>query len=303
MSSLGLFFRNLFIPHEGNNYKGKSLHINFLTYYLIGALVLIFATKIVNTSSGNVLGFATDITVNKLFQLTNNIRQENSVSPLSYNQLLAKAAEEKAQDMFSKNYWSHYAPDGKTPWDFILSTGYQYEFAGENLAKNFLFSQDVINAWMNSPSHKENMLRKDYTEVGFAVANGILNGEETTLVVQMFGKPLENPIVNIPVAQKNVVQAVEPIVTQPVLNKVNNTQESTQSVILAQKASPANLFPKLSLSANIAFLLFLFIAISMDIYFAAKLHIIRIGSKNLAHLIFISFLIIGLIIFTKGSIL
>ena len=46
-----------------------------------------------------------------------------------------------------------------------------------------------MTAWMNSPTHRDNVLRKDFTEVGFAVVDGTLGGEQTTLVVQMFGKP------------------------------------------------------------------------------------------------------------------
>src|SRR4030065_255642 len=120
----------------------------------------------------NILGYATDINMPALYQLVNEQRQNNNLPPLTYNEKLAQAAYGKAQDMFTKNYWAHYAPDGATPWNFILASGYQYEYAGENLAKNFLFSQNVLDAWMASPSHRENILRKDYNEVGFAIVNG-----------------------------------------------------------------------------------------------------------------------------------
>src|SRR3989344_2578698 len=302
MKSVKRFLHHLFIPQEANNYRAKALHIDFLTYYLIFVLFLTYAFKILYSKSGNVLGFATDITVDKLYQLTNSIRQNYQLPTLNYNQQLDSAAQKKANDMFTNNYWSHYGPDGATPWDFILSSGYRYEFAGENLAKNFLFSQGVVDAWMNSSSHKDNILKRDYTEVGFAVLNGVLNGEETTLVVEMFGKPLSTPIaqerltLEQPETLPNTVEAESPVTeNKPVIQ---------QPAILAQKTSPQSKnVGQISFNSSLIFLTFLFLAIILDFYFATKLHIIRITGKNLAHLIFIGFIFVGLLLLTKGSVL
>ncbi len=289
------FIHHLFVPKEENNFRAKALHVDLLTYYLLFALVLTFSFKNVS-GLRNVLGFATDITVEKLYELTNFERKKNGLPPLSYSRQLSEAAQRKATDMFAKNYWAHYAPDGTTPWDFILSTGYRYEYAGENLAKNFLFSQGVVDAWMASPTHRENILRKDYTEIGFAIVNGVLNGEETTLVVQMFGKPLNYEIT------KNNAPAKPVLVEEK--NKAEIAMEKPQAAILAKGVSKPkiNLF-NLSLDINIVFLLFLVLALAMDFYFAAHLNIVRIGGNNLAHLIFVGFIFLGLIYLTKGSIL
>lgn len=287
--TLRKIIQNLFIPHEHNNYRAKTLHIDFLTFYLISALVLTFTFKTIYARSGDVLGFATDITIDKLYQLTNQERVKNNLPTLTFNEKLTAAAQKKAEDMFAKNYWAHYSPDGKTPWDFILSSGYQYEYAGENLAKNFLFSQGVIDAWLNSPSHRENLLRSDYKEVGFAVVNGVLNGEQTTLVVQMFGRPLVSTIAKKPEAENQAIPVESPKGNQLILAQQSRTNSNTLSGI--------------SVNTSLIFMLFLVIAVSLDFYFANKLKIIRIGSKNLAHLIFIGFLIMGLFIFTKGAIL
>ncbi len=297
MNSIKNFLYQFFIPHEGNNYRAKALHIDFLTYYFLFALFLTFGFKIIYARSGDVLGFATDITVDKLYQLTNNLRQQYQLSTLSYNEQLASAAQKKASAMFVNNYWSHYGPDGATPWDFILSSGYRYEYAGENLAKNFLFSQDVIDAWMNSTSHRDNVLRKEYTEVGFGVANGLLNGEETTIVVQMFGKPLAVPLVKEPEIRPNIVKAEAPITAKkPVIQQ--------QPAILAQKTLPQNNgVGKLSFNSTLIFLTFLLLALIMDFYFATKLSIMRITGKNVAHVIFIGFIFVGSLFLIKGSIL
>lgn len=297
MYTIKKFLHHFFAPNERNNYRARSIHLDFLTYYLLFAIFLSFGFKVLTAKTGSVLGFATDITVERLYQITNEVRQQNNLTPLSTNEQLNQAAQKKASDMFAKNYWSHYGPGGETPWDFILSSGYRYQLAGENLAKNYLFSQGVVDAWMNSPSHKENVLKKEYSEVGFAVVNGLLNGEETTLVVQMFGRPFDSSLTKeqSPQRQNIRVEAKE--------NIVNSTIRG-QSIISAQKRQPlGSNFIQLPFNASVIFLIFLSVSIGLDFYFAARLHFIRINGKNLAHLIFVSFILIGLLLLTKGSIL
>ena len=296
MNKLLNFVHHLFIPKEENNYRSKALHTDFLTYYLIFALLLTVGFKKLSTS--NVLGFATDISVDKLYQLTNAERQKNGLSALSYNDKLAQAAANKAADMFTKNYWAHYAPDGGSPWDFILASGYKYEFAGENLAKNFLFSQGVVDAWMNSPTHRENIVKPDYNEVGFAIVNGVLNGEETTLVVQMFGKPLSGSVADNPPPEAPKIES-KPAVQQTPQNEV-----VSQPRILAKESSVSKVSSgKLSLNVNYIFLIFLSLALIMDLYFSVKFNIIRVSGKNIAHLIFLAFIVLGLTLFIRGTII
>lgn len=298
MKKLLNFFHHFFIPKEENNYRAKALHTDFLTYYLLMALFFTFVVKQTNLS--NVLGFATDISVPKLYQLTNDQRIKNGLSSLTYNDKLANAAAKKAQDMFNRNYWSHYGPNGTTPWDFILGANYQYEYAGENLAKNFLFSQGVVDAWMNSPTHRENILRNNYSEVGLAVVNGVLNGEQTTLVVQMFGKPLGSTVTqnaNNPPTQTQSQPAIQPVITQVPI------PQTVPAVLAKESNRPSLSLASLSLNTNLIFLGFLMLALLLDFYFASKMNIIRIGGKNMAHLIFVGFIIIGLVFLTRGAIL
>lgn len=289
MEKITSFIHHLFVPHEENNFRAKSLHTDFLTVYLVVAFLMMMVFK--QGSIYNVLGFATDISVDKLNQLTNDERQKNGLSALNINPTLTLAAQRKAENMFAENYWSHYSPGGKTPWDFILGAGYKYEFAGENLAKNFLFSNGVVDAWMNSPTHRENLLKKEYTDVGYAIVNGTLNGEQTTLVVQEFGKPMTGTFT------PQAVEASE--ATQPIL-------ENKLDQVLAQKTSPAtSKFNALGLSFNInvIFMIFLATALIFDFYFASKFNIIRIGGKNTAHFLFIIFILIGLFMTTIGAII
>jgi hypothetical protein len=103
--------------------------------------------------------------------------------------------------MIKRDYWAHIAPDGKTPWAFINESGYKYRSAGENLAYGFDSSEQTVAGWMNSPSHRENMLKLDYKEVGFGIAysNNYQGKGPETVVVAEYGDPLspsEIPITN-----------------------------------------------------------------------------------------------------------
>src|SRR5207253_1856778 len=110
---------------------------------------------------------ATNISTDALLTFTNQKRQDDGIAPLHISSELSSAASAKAADMFAKDYWAHNSPDGTTPWFFFQKVGYNYVYAGENLAKDFDNSEGVINGWMGSPSHRENMLNGKYDEVGF----------------------------------------------------------------------------------------------------------------------------------------
>ncbi len=140
-----------------------------------------------------VLGYATDISVAGLNAASNQQRANNGLAPYTLNGALNVAATNKAADMFADNYWAHTAPDGTTPWWFINNAGYSYSSAGENLAKNFMTSSGVVNGWMNSPGHRANVLNSGFVDVGYGVMNGILQGQEVTLVVAMYATPAAAP--------------------------------------------------------------------------------------------------------------
>lgn len=288
--NLKKIFFHFFTPQESNNYKAKTLQIDFLSFYLMVALLLAFTVKNIGPYVNNVLGFATDITTPKLFELSNKEREKQSLPPLQYNAELAEAARKKAADMFAKDYWAHFAPDGTTPWSFMLSSGYQYEYAGENLAKNFLFSQGVVDAWMNSQTHKENMLRKEYTEVGYGVVNGVLNGEETTLVVQMLGAPSNK---SLSLNKQDEIFSVTQHVT--------GSDKQVQAVLGQDNIKPKiNLLP-FSINGTYVFIFFFSLVLLADFYIASKLYIVKIGGKHMAHLIFLGFILLSVLFIIKNG--
>ena len=188
--------RHLFLPHESNNHRAKFLHLQSL---LLTVILLIFASFLlseVRTVSPQILGVTHNISTEELFLLTNQKRLENNLLPLVFNEQLSLAASRKADDMFARDYWAHNAPDGTTPWVFIKGAGYEYTYAGENLARGYSSASEAVDAWMASAAgHKENLLSANYTDIGFAVKTGTFAGEETVLVVQEFGSRNAAPAV------------------------------------------------------------------------------------------------------------
>lgn len=124
-----------------------------------------------------------------LVELTNQDRAAQGLGLVRENALLDQAAEAKASDMAAKGYFAHTSPDGKTSWTWFQMAGYKYSRAGENLAEGFPDAQSVETAWLNSPSHRENIMNGKYTEVGFGTATGVYQGHEVIFVAEMFGTP------------------------------------------------------------------------------------------------------------------
>lgn len=130
------------------------------------------------------------ISESTIFDLTNTSRATQNLPSLTWNNTLAQAAALKAEDMIQNNYFAHTSPSGKTPWYWFGQVGYKYYYAGENLAMNFNSSQAVNDAWLNSPSHRENIMDPHYTQIGIAARSGIINGQYTTVVVELFASPM-----------------------------------------------------------------------------------------------------------------
>lgn len=131
------------------------------------------------------------ITTARIIQFTNAERVAVGLDPLETNSALSAAAQEKGNHMLAEDYFAHISPAGVTPWFWITKHGYDYLVAGENLAIDFAEAEDVVAAWMASPSHKANIIHSEYTETGVAVVTGEFQGGTSTIVVHMFGKPAQ----------------------------------------------------------------------------------------------------------------
>jgi hypothetical protein len=178
------------IPHKGNGYHPHLIRWKGLTAVLVLALGIQISYGFVTTGKFEVLGRASNISATELIADTNVQREAVGLGDLTLNDELSQAAFSKAKDMFANNYWAHESPSGITPWKWLADAGYNYDVAGENLAKNYPNAQATVDAWMASPTHKANVLGMKYQDVGFAVVDGTLNGQETTLVVAYYGAPV-----------------------------------------------------------------------------------------------------------------
>lgn len=179
------------IPYAGNDHKPHIIRHKSLHFY--SAVILI--TKIFLVASlfviyPSVAQFST-ITSNHILALVNNERQQRGLPALVLNVDLNKAAESKAQDMIVHNYFSHTSPDGVKPWVWFNQASYDYTYAGENLALNFVEAEDAFKAWLESPSHRDNIVNPRYQEMGLSVKIGEINNKQATIVVQLFGARLK----------------------------------------------------------------------------------------------------------------
>lgn len=306
---------HLLLPHESNNHRSKVLHIDSLFIAVLFLLFFNLATKAVYQRLPEVLGYATDIHIQNLLDETNSRRKEAGLTQLVINPQLSQAAAAKAGDMFTKNYWAHNSPDGKVPWDFIISSGYQYGIAGENLAKNFSDSRSVVSAWMASPTHRANVLKPGYREIGFAVVNGKLNGEETTLVVQMFGTPLsaarEKQLALAPTPQIEPEAAPAESPTEVVVPEESavasvqssgGTPQTVASAFAAVVRQPLFNFPLVRREFLLVFLGMMLGVLAVDAWLVARRRVVRVSGHNLAHMMFFGALFIALSRIMPGSI-
>lgn len=133
------------------------------------------------------LAAASEITPQSVIQLVNKERLSQGLNVLAENSLLSSAAQEKLNDMVKKNYFAHTSPAGISPWHWIQKSGYDYQYAGENLAVNFTNAEDQHRAWMASATHRKNILNSNYKEIGVAAAKGSIDGHSSIIAVQFFG--------------------------------------------------------------------------------------------------------------------
>jgi uncharacterized protein YkwD len=128
---------------------------------------------------------------NKLLELTNAERAKKDLPPLTANPLLFKIARAHSANMAKQSKMEHIL-DGKNPFQRVLEAGYDYQYTGENIADlHKSFSLEVLlKEWMNSEHHRENILNKNFTEIGLGIAAG---KKDSVYYTQVFGKPLPPP--------------------------------------------------------------------------------------------------------------
>ena len=265
-----------FIPNVGNDHRPHILRRPTAFYIIAGVVCLeigflilpsIFNIKIAPDMEAVVLEAV-------LSDLTNDERKDHNLTTLKINEKLNRAAAMKAADMASRGYFAHTSPEGKTPWYWIAKAGYEHQYAGENLAINFTDSKDVTNAWMNSPTHKENIVKEKYTEMGTGIAIGMYQGRETIFVAQVYA----NPLVKVTAKSKLVKAEIKPpveietsdvatsLVSPEVLGaRVDNAQNPNPTVMQKLNASPRHT------SNVLLYILFGIISLAIILYAVFKI--------------------------------
>lgn len=268
------FFSALFLPKPRNNHKAHLLSTKFLV--LIITLLLI--TPVISDQRLLIKSVIAEISNQDLLDLTNKQRAENGLPELKINSQLNQAAMRKAEHMIENDYWAHNSPDGTTPWIFIKDAGYDYVYAGENLARGFNNANDAVSAWMASPDHRANILSPNYEDVGYSVVAGDLNGEQTILIVQEFGSKNNQPV---------------SIVEKPQNNRILGT----------------NIIQGINFRGSVSFavvsaLIFGFVMLLiLDLLFVRKNKIVRFSGHHLDHGIFLVAIFIVIGIFSMGAVL
>lgn len=287
-----------FIPHEGNDHQPHFLRIkNIRTLIVIifvmelGVLALPFL-PVLNLSNNSYLA---SVLPAVLDDLTNQNRQAQHLTVLTVNPVLNKVAEMKAKDMAEKGYFAHVSPEGKQPWYWFNLAGYNYEYAGENLAVDFTDSQDVSVAWMNSPTHKANIIKGAYTEMGTGIATGTYKGKPTIFVAQVFGKPAGNKVIEKTPVLNKVAPKLEASTTKvmgastkALVDEVSTSTATATSIVSSiaktdtpiQTYSKTNIFQKFATSPrHIVNIVFVILAVLVGLALFLKL-LIRADKKH-----------------------
>jgi hypothetical protein len=211
IQSMKQTIKKVFYPHPQTNPRPYFWHPISITFFVL-VIVLISGSLFLKNTDINEKSLLGDIKSGVLVAFTNNERKEIGVPELIENKILNQAATLKAQDMASKGYFAHYAPDGTSPWFWFTKAGYEYQKAGENLAVNFDDSKTVVNAWMNSPTHKANIVKDGYAEIGIGIAEGKYKGKKATFVVQLFASPkdsLSSNMFALSIEKKSVLNSLD----------------------------------------------------------------------------------------------
>lgn len=288
--------RNWFLPHKDTHKKAHLISWEGMLIYVLLFIFLQVGFSIISYTKPGILGVTSNINQKKLIELTNIERQKKGLPPVLENEDLNKAARLKAINMFTENYWAHFAPSGKSPWEFILGAGYKFTFAGENLAKNFYSSEDVVAAWMASKTHRDNLLNSNFKDIGIAVEEGVLNGQKTVLIVQEFGT-IEalaiKPSVNVQGKQTTVPK--EDLEKSPLfLAATSETRNSIKPLI-----DPYQFFKYTGFSL----VTLLIVLLTLDLLVLYRRRVFRISSHHIAHMALLSLAAGCLLVAQPGAIL
>lgn len=298
-------FLHLFIPNPKNNHRSKILHNTSLLVLILAFALVSTLGIIVNKSHPEVLGITYQIADQELLNLVNSERAKKGLPALTLNTKLTNAARQKATHMFANNYWAHFAPDGTSPWDFIRGQGYNYIYAGENLARGFTTSYGTVKAWMASPTHTANILSAQFKDVGFAISEGRLQNEDTVLIVQFFGA-LSNPaIADVKSLAPIEITKKEEAVIPGVRGAAGSLQVKDDATLADTKLTVNPIIDVIFGTRAVVFVILsvLLISLILDLIIVEKKKIPRAVGNNIDHIILLTLFIVFLFMAKLGHII
>jgi uncharacterized protein YkwD len=131
-----------------------------------------------------------EITRENVLAQMNAYRADAGLSPLHLEARLIKAADDRMRDMEDAGYWSHESPTGLSPFTWMIARDYPFVAAAENLAMGFDTAPFLVESWMESPGHRENIMSPLYEDCGIAIIDGATTGRASgKSIVVLFGKP------------------------------------------------------------------------------------------------------------------
>src|SRR5260221_3750375 len=307
---------HLLIPRPSNNHKAKLIQSSTLA---IITLLVIFSQSVfglVGGKTGQVLGYAANISPSEVERLTNVQRASNGLAPVTDNPVLDSGALAKGRDMLAKGYWAHVAPDGTQPWAFFISAGYSYRYAGENLARDFSDAQSAVNAWMASPTHRANVRSANYKEIGIGVVEGNLAGVDTTIIVQFFGTKLGDTV-SAPIAQAATAKpTIKPTQTPTLIKQTpiataiavatatlfaspSPTPPGTQTLVASNVVSPFDITRYVSMGLVAT----LIVVVIIDGFLINRRKIFRVAGHFPAHFAFLGMILVIVVLAKVGRII
>lgn len=257
-------------------------------FYIIFFVLLQVGLSVFAQIKPGVLGVSSVVDRADLIGLTNQEREKKGLPVLKEDSRLNEAARKKGENMFEENYWAHYSPTGKDPWGFITKSGYGFLYAGENLARNFYTSEEVVKAWMASSTHRDNILNNHYRDIGIAVLEGVMNGQKTVLVVQEFGSPTEY-----------MARSADGTTSRITQTQTQSTKKTQAIAGVSRPVDPSKIVKSFGFGilALISTLLF------VDLLAIKRRMVYRVGPGHLPHWTALAVAISALINMNSGSIL
>lgn len=200
---------NFFIATSGNNYRPPVL--SYKAFFIYAVILLLVRLFLASPPVG-----AAAVESGALLKLINTERAARNLTTLLTQASLTTAAKSKSEDMLARDYFAHVDPDGNYVWGRITGAGYTpYKILGENLAIDFSTSEGMVKAWIDSPTHRANLLNPDFVDQGLVALFGDFQERYTNVTTSLFGAlysvaAASNPPTPAP-TQKPTPKTSEPI--------------------------------------------------------------------------------------------